>query len=190
MAASIDPELLATAITRAAPPRTDMVGLAKALAALKTAHPRQMKQVFAECGLKPATGYALAAIGARLSKYGADESRLNAIGWGKLSQLLPHLTAANAAELLELAESVSERRLAAILSGDMPPPDAIRISFDLARPCHSALVSALRANGAHLTRRGLRRKETALMRLVGVLHVPTSSTPTERSKRWKTTRKS
>ena len=186
MPASIDPELLKELQALAAPPRADIVALAQKLAAFAATHPRRMKQALAACKLKPAMGYALTRIGRRLSDLGPDQARLNAIGWGKLDALLAHLTSANSAALLDLAEATNLRDLPRILRGKGPPPGARRIDFDLSRPQRDALTAALIAHGAHLTRRGLKRKEAALMRLIGFAPVPPSSASHERSNRWKT----
>ena len=160
-----DPAMLReiSRLVRSAP---DMIAVAEVLAGAKAHSPREAKKLFAACGLTPARGYALIAIGRALPRLGPNRQRLNQIGWTKLRAILPRLGSAPIEALLDLAESVSAQSLPAALKGHAPPPGAKRIAFVLAPGDEQRLVAALAACGAHETQRGLRRKEAALMRLV------------------------
>lgn len=165
MTSKIDPALIET-IKQLAGTRDDMVALAEALAAAKAVAPGQTKKLIALVGLSPAAGYSLIAIGRKLPQLGPDRARLNRIGWGKLRLVLPRLGGAPLAALLDLAEAATSDDLPALLKGRPRAPGTRRFAFVLAPDEERRLVEALVACGAHQTRRGLKRKEAALMRLL------------------------
>lgn len=177
MASKVDPGLLET-IKALAASRADMAALAAALATAEAQAPRQSKRLFAACGLGTSAGYALMAIGRKLPELGKDRARLNRIGWQKLRSILPRLGSMPLNELLELAEATTGRDLSDVLKGRPPPTGARRIEFLLAPDEERRLRAALVLFGAHMTRRGLKRKEAALMRLVATVsedaetHIP------------------
>lgn len=140
--------------------------LAEALLTLKSEHPGEFRGIIEEAGLKLRRAYYLADVAGRLEPFMAHRSRLEEIGWTKLTIIAKHLTEENAEALLKQAEENTAHRLSALMRDGAPDTGVRTILLHLNPEEYERYAVAILQHGGARTGRGLRDQEKALMQLI------------------------
>lgn len=140
--------------------------LGRLLYRLQEETPDDFRKLIKNSKLGQRKAYYLIDIHKALQNLDIDEARLKGIGWTKLSLMAAYITAANAAELLRLAEENTTRDLQLYLRGQTPPESSHCVLMYLKPEDYVVFAQALAAHGATPSTRGLYDKEEALMRIL------------------------
>lgn len=120
-------------------------------------------------GIKQRRAYALIRI-AKVFRYtGFSHTKLNKIGWTKLSILTPYIDENNILDLVALAETMTAYSLSRYLAGETVIDNAKAMLFRLAPEEDLRLRKLLKAHGAMGALPALKGKEAALIKIMDLL---------------------
>ena len=144
----------------------NFLALGKLLAQLQEEAPDDFRKLIKNTGLGQRKAYYLIDIHKAFRDLDVDEARLKAIGWTKASALAPHVTAANLAEMLRVAEENNARDLQLIVKGELPDTDRHCVLMYFDPEDYKLFARVIVAHGGTQVGRQLYDKEDALMRVL------------------------
>lgn len=153
----------------------EFLSIARHLATVQETHPDQFRLVAKAMGIGLRKAYYLASIFRKFSLLAVDPKRLESIGWTKLQIIADHIDVTNFEDLLQLAEQSTAHELSVIAKGKYPFPGTRCVILYLSVQQYAIFATALKANGALQSGKGLADKEEALIKAL----TPFSKTVTD-----------
>ena len=142
----------------------NFIELGHALIELNETDTAEFQRLIKNTGLGSRKAYYLIDIARTFSKIPTPKKRLKKIGWTKLMMLSKHVTKANYAEMLRLAEENTAANLRRILNGKPPlAGDAHCMVLYVNPDDFETLAEAMALFGAETRGRGIYDKEAALV---------------------------
>jgi hypothetical protein len=160
----ITPQDLKKQITNfASSSKPSFLDLARALHMLHELDVGEFNQIIQRVNLGPRKAYYLLQIAQCYRSLVRYRSRLQAIGWTKLTILCEHITPQNAARLIKLAEENTVQGLRSQMSNVQPPKTrCVLLYFN--RSEYQSFETAVLRNGGSRRGRGLVGKERAIIK--------------------------
>lgn len=157
------------AVVLASRPDASHVDLALALAFVRGQGRGKLKRFAEKSGMILRKVYYLAEVGGKLKQVRGRKAQLERIGWTKLQIIAKDLNRENADELFALAESHTCHQLKGLMPGGDAEAKTHCVLMYFSPEQYEKFVKAILNHGGERRRRGLVKKEVAILNIIASL---------------------